>query len=141
LFLVYILHYSQLKLRSGNASALFANPESSIVSLPQLPPEPEPLHDWFESAHVRQVLEGVNSHLESAWESHVVELQQLHSAAQQDMSWWRPPSAANVTGDMPRLLLDSASGKDLHFLVAGSDAPQGNNDLVSVKMQTAVASI
>jgi hypothetical protein len=41
---------------------------------------------------------------------------------------------------MSRLLLDSASGKDLHFLVAGS-ATQGNNELVSLKMPNVVASI
>jgi dethiobiotin synthetase len=38
---------------SSSSSSLFANPEKSIISLPQLPPEPEPLNEWFASSDVQ----------------------------------------------------------------------------------------
>jgi dethiobiotin synthetase/adenosylmethionine--8-amino-7-oxononanoate aminotransferase len=45
------------ELPSGDAescsSSLFADPERSIISLPTLPPEPEPLDEWFASSDVQ----------------------------------------------------------------------------------------
>jgi dethiobiotin synthetase/adenosylmethionine--8-amino-7-oxononanoate aminotransferase len=38
---------------SNSSSSLFANPERSIISLPPLPPEPEPLNEWFASSDVQ----------------------------------------------------------------------------------------
>lgn len=46
----------EVKLTSASGSPLFENPERSIVSLPQLPPEPEPLHDWYASDQVVETL-------------------------------------------------------------------------------------
>ncbi len=37
----------------SSSSSLFANPEQSIISLPTLPPEPEPLNDWYASNDVQ----------------------------------------------------------------------------------------
>lgn len=45
-------------------SGLFANPEKSIVSLPKLPPEPEPLDEWYDSNDVKDpILSFVHDHL------------------------------------------------------------------------------
>mmetsp|Transcript_30737 Transcript_30737/g.73774 ORF Transcript_30737/g.73774 Transcript_30737/m.73774 type:complete len:289 (-) Transcript_30737:99-965(-) len=50
-------------------SAIFRSPESAIVSLPELPPEPEPLGDWFRSEAVTAALESfVQGHLKETWE-------------------------------------------------------------------------
>jgi dethiobiotin synthetase/adenosylmethionine--8-amino-7-oxononanoate aminotransferase len=49
-------------------SPIFSDPERSIVSLPKLPPEPEPLTDWYESPEVKTLLETfVHDHLFSKW--------------------------------------------------------------------------
>ncbi|KAL3902707.1 MAG: hypothetical protein SGILL_010729, partial [Bacillariaceae sp.] len=37
-------------------SPLFMDPEVSVVSLPRLPPEPEPLTEWYESQEVEELL-------------------------------------------------------------------------------------
>ena len=37
----------------SNHSSLFDDPEKSIVSLPMLPPEPEPLDEWYASSDVQ----------------------------------------------------------------------------------------
>lgn len=51
------------------AGAIFRYPESAIVSLPELPPEPEPLNDWYRSDEVTSTLESfVQGHLQKAWE-------------------------------------------------------------------------
>jgi dethiobiotin synthetase/adenosylmethionine--8-amino-7-oxononanoate aminotransferase len=43
---------------------LFDDPEKSIVSLPKLPPEPEPLTEWYESTDVSTTLSSfVHDHL------------------------------------------------------------------------------
>jgi hypothetical protein len=53
----------------GSDALLFENPMASIVSLPTLPPEPEPLMDWYESAEVTETLESfVKDHLTKTWE-------------------------------------------------------------------------
>ncbi|CAJ1920833.1 unnamed protein product [Cylindrotheca closterium] len=50
-------------------STIFRYPESSIVSLPELPPEPEPLDDWYHSEETTKALESfVQVHLNQAWE-------------------------------------------------------------------------
>jgi hypothetical protein len=59
--------YSPLK--SSSSSAVFSNPEAAIVSLPQLPPEPEPLDEWYQSAVVTERLEAFNKYLTDSWQS------------------------------------------------------------------------
>ena len=50
-------------------SAVFRYPESAIVSLPELPPEPEPLDEWYQSSEVETSLQSfVQTHLKQAWE-------------------------------------------------------------------------
>lgn len=51
------------------SSTMFSNPDASIVSLPALPPEPEPLTEWYESSQVQDSLHSfVHGHLTQAWE-------------------------------------------------------------------------
>ena len=60
---------SQLRFRSSGdktppRSPLFDDPEKSILSLPSLPPEPEPLNDWFASSEVQdRMFSFVHEHL------------------------------------------------------------------------------
>jgi hypothetical protein len=54
-------------LTSENGRVLLENPEASIVSLPPLPAEPEPLHDWYASAQVEETLGAFNAFLEAEW--------------------------------------------------------------------------
>jgi dethiobiotin synthetase len=43
---------------------LFDNPDKSIISLPKLPPEPEPLNEWFASNDVKEPISSfVHNHL------------------------------------------------------------------------------
>ena len=61
--------YSPLGIKSSSSSAVFSDPEAAIVSLPQLPPEPEPLDEWYQSAVVMERLEAFNEHLMDSWQS------------------------------------------------------------------------
>ena len=50
----YAASYRSISPSNGSSSSsLFANPEKSILSLPPLPPEPEPLNEWFASSDVQ----------------------------------------------------------------------------------------
>jgi hypothetical protein len=52
----------------GSRAAMFRDPSSSIIALPELPPEPEPLFEWYESPEVSETLEGfVKNHLTKTW--------------------------------------------------------------------------
>jgi hypothetical protein len=64
-----IRFYSPLRIKSSSSSAVFSDPEVSIVSLPQLPPEPEPLDDWYQSAVVTERLEAFNEYLTDSGQS------------------------------------------------------------------------
>ena len=59
----------QEKLRSASGVLLFQDPIASIVSLPPIPPEPEPLHEWYDSAEVTETLGGFNTFLQDHWNS------------------------------------------------------------------------
>ena len=49
------------------------NPEKSILSLPALPPEPEPLTEWYESRRVQESLHSfVHGHLMQDWKNREV---------------------------------------------------------------------
>ena len=53
----------QLQQNSG-CGLLFDNPDNSIISLPKLPPEPEPLNEWFASNDVKEPISSfVHNHL------------------------------------------------------------------------------
>ena len=53
----YPLHRNRMPSSSSSSSSssnsLFANPDKSIISLPALPPEPEPLDEWYSSSDVQ----------------------------------------------------------------------------------------
>jgi len=57
----------EVKLQSSSGKILFDNPEASIISLPMLPPEPEPLHDWYQSTEVVETLDKFNLFLQDSW--------------------------------------------------------------------------
>ena len=64
------LHHRSCQAPFSSEASLFDNPDRSIVSLPELPPEPEPLKEWYESAEVSKVLESfVRDHLTTTWRS------------------------------------------------------------------------
>ena len=62
-------------MRSGNGKRLFENPEESIIALPKLPPEPEPLDDWYASDEVTERLFQFNAFLDRNWRDRVSSLQ------------------------------------------------------------------
>jgi hypothetical protein len=51
---------------SKNVGVL-SNPEDAIISLPQLPPQPEPLGEWYASEQVNATLRGFQGYLTSSW--------------------------------------------------------------------------
>jgi dethiobiotin synthetase/adenosylmethionine--8-amino-7-oxononanoate aminotransferase len=54
---------------SSSSSPLFLDPETSIRSLPRLPPEPEPLTDWYASEEVKRITSSfVHDHLLPSWQ-------------------------------------------------------------------------
>ena len=57
----------QEKLQNVNGILLFDNPEAAIVSLPQIPPEPEPLNEWFNSYQVTETLGTFDRFLQDHW--------------------------------------------------------------------------
>jgi hypothetical protein len=48
---------------SANEHALFHNPDQSIVALPQLPPRAEPLHEWYQSEQIVDILDSFHNYL------------------------------------------------------------------------------
>lgn len=48
-------------------SPLFADPDAAILSLPALPPEPEPLMDWYTAPEVEGLTSYVSGHLFATW--------------------------------------------------------------------------
>lgn len=67
-------NYRQEKLRSTDGRVVFANPNESIISLPEIPPYPEPLHEWYESAQVTDTLRAFDEFLGNTWAEYVAEL-------------------------------------------------------------------
>lgn len=59
------------KLRSGVGTSLFEDVNASIVSLPALPPEPEPLQNWYESIYVVNTFKSLNRFLLNKWAERV----------------------------------------------------------------------
>ena len=54
----------------SSSSSIFANPEQSIISLPKLPPEPEPLNDWYASSDVQGAMTAfVQDHLFQSYDN------------------------------------------------------------------------
>jgi dethiobiotin synthetase len=50
--------------QNSGGGLLFDNPDDSIISLPRLPPEPEPLNEWFASNDVKEPISSfVHNHL------------------------------------------------------------------------------
>ena len=61
--------------RGGRKRQAFErDPEASIVSLPPLPPEPEPLDGWFADVEVEEKLGAFERRLETIWEEKAVQL-------------------------------------------------------------------
>lgn len=59
---------SQVKQLAAEGDVLYDNPDKSIISLPALPPEPEPLFEWYNSPEVHGPLEEfVGDHLVATW--------------------------------------------------------------------------
>ena len=55
------------------SSGLFANPEKSIISLPKLPPEPDPLDEWYASNEVKDTISSfVHGHLFGSYDTGMV---------------------------------------------------------------------
>lgn len=46
---------------------LFPDPDASIISLPEIPPYPEPLHEWYESTQVTETFASFDAFLAQAW--------------------------------------------------------------------------
>jgi dethiobiotin synthetase/adenosylmethionine--8-amino-7-oxononanoate aminotransferase len=60
------------QIENQNLDPLWIDPDSSIVSVPALPPEPEPLTDWYDSSDVTSVLDNfVHGHLFRHAQSHI----------------------------------------------------------------------
>jgi len=61
----YIYSYTSIDRQlEKNYGGLFDNPDNSIISLPKLPPEPEPLNEWFASNDVKLPISNfVHNHL------------------------------------------------------------------------------
>lgn len=65
---------SESKLHLEDGRIAFPNPIDSIVSLPEIPPYPEPLHEWYASAQVSETLQAFDRHLSQYWIKRVNEL-------------------------------------------------------------------
>jgi dethiobiotin synthetase/adenosylmethionine--8-amino-7-oxononanoate aminotransferase len=59
--------YSVASSTKGASYPVFENPSASILSLPTLPPEPEPLMDWYTSPEVERLTSFVHDHLFHTW--------------------------------------------------------------------------
>jgi dethiobiotin synthetase/adenosylmethionine--8-amino-7-oxononanoate aminotransferase len=110
----------QLKLRSGAGRALFADQEKSIVSLPELPPESEPLHDWYNLSQVSETFSALNEHLEDSWTNRTQELETMRSDGRKVL-WWPFTQHGNVQDDTKVTLIDSANGDNFHIVKDDGD--------------------
>ena len=105
----------KFKIRAGSGKAMFGNPEISIVSLPQLPPPEVALHDWFDSARVKETFESFDQHLENSWNERVQEAEAMRSEGRGTF-WWPFTQHGNIKDDAAVTLIDSASGDDYQVL-------------------------
>ena len=136
--------YSKFKLRCGNGRVLFSNVSASIISLPQIPPFPEPLQDWYESPQVSETLEGFDMFLNESWSKHVEELQEMRTMARTCL-WWPFTQHGNVKEDDKVTLIDSASGDNFQVFVTDNNTNdkkknKDNSSLVRTPMFDACAS-
>jgi bifunctional dethiobiotin synthetase / adenosylmethionine---8-amino-7-oxononanoate aminotransferase len=109
-----------LKLRAGTGQALFRNPKASIVSLPELPPQDVPLHEWYDSAQVAETLESFDQHLEESWNERVEDVQAMRQGGR-DAFWWPFTQHGNVEDDTKVTLIDSANGDNYQVLKDGDN--------------------
>lgn len=106
------LWYRKLCLRGGNGRNLFPNPATSIVALPQLPPEPEPLHDWYNNNDVQNILHDFNSMLNERWVEQTKFLSQIKTVVDDVLFW--PSNEKSMT------FVDHAHGNTLVSFDQGS---------------------
>lgn len=118
----------QLKLRSGSGRALFDWIEQSIVSLPPLPPQSEPLHEWYASTRVSGTFAALNQHLDDAWTTRLEELTNMRCQGRQVL-WWPFTQHGNVQDDYKVTPVDSANGDHFHVV---RDGPKDYERIVLV---------
>lgn len=117
----YVSANSKFKLRCGDGRSLFSDSYASIISLPQIPPYPEPLHDWYESPQVSETFEGFDNFLSESWSKHVAELQEMRAVARKTL-WWPFTQHGNVEDDGKVTLIDSASGDNFQVVTGKKDS-------------------
>ena len=106
------------KMRAGSGKSLFDYPDISIVSLPQLPPEEEPLHEWYTSAQVKETLESFNQHLTTSWNEQIKVVEAMRTNGRSTF-WWPFTQHGNVKDNSKVILIDSANGDNYHTLKDG----------------------
>jgi dethiobiotin synthetase/adenosylmethionine--8-amino-7-oxononanoate aminotransferase len=98
-------------LRSGSGEAV----QPRILSLPKLPPLPDPLNAWFEANH--ESFCGLENYLDEAWRGQVSDLDGLVSQGS-EVLWW--PFTQHQTVDRVTLI-DSSVGDSYSVLERGRD--------------------
>ena len=114
-----------LKMRSGGGAALFEfeNSHQEIVSLPPLPPMPEPLDDWYENSEVVEKFQMVHEVLDQNWHTNVDRINKLQAAGRGAV-WWPFTQHGSITADEQVTLIDAAHGD--HFLVIKNNDTKSN---------------
>ena len=105
---------------------MFENPEASIISLPGLPPEPEPLTDWYESQEVQQKLASfIEDHLNQSWQDRVENLQDMSSSTA--IMWCPLPQYGQVKNGGKLTMVDMGHGESsMSLAVAAAAGRYGN---------------
>jgi dethiobiotin synthetase/adenosylmethionine--8-amino-7-oxononanoate aminotransferase len=124
----------KLKLRSGLGKALFEDPEQSIISLPSLPPFPQPLNQWFLLNETNEKLEAFHKSLQTQWKQYIQEVQDMPSVGK-DMLWWPftqhgkyKDHEAQTNQDDSITLIDGAYGDHFHVI---ESSKRKTNDISS----------
>jgi len=112
------------QLRSGNGRAILGSSSSkrgpeelAIISLPPLPPEAEPLDEWYECNEVREKITKLDQLLIQSWKDDIETMDGLVESGV-DTLWWpfTQHQPTNESKQKEAIIIDSASGDNFSIL-------------------------
>ena len=123
-------------MRAGDGTRLFTDVEKDVVSLPPLPPLPEPLHPWYDSNEVINIFKNVNERLNEQWSADMDRLNNMRGSAR-NCVWWPFTQHGTIKDDEDITLIDGACG-DYYSVLRDNSSDTG--DLLRTNMFDSCAS-
>jgi len=112
--------------REGRGGGIHNKANTAIISLPPLPPQPEPLMEWFDSDEVVEKVRDLEEILINSWKDDIECIDGLIRKGT-DVLWWpftqhKPPASTNNKKENTAILVDAASGDNFSILKASTSS-------------------